>query len=170
MSSRRIACALLALSLTACQHGPLRARRVRACPGEIASTASLSGDFLLRQSVRVESGGETWSLQLVSQLRAGELLLIGFDPLGVELFTLRQRELAVEVDALPPPVLEIPPRNLLRDLHRIRFADALPSETGSESAAKSIRTRADGAERVTIAPAACDYRAEYTTLEFRELR
>jgi len=170
MTSRLLACALLACSLVACQHGPLRARRVRACPGAIASTASLSGDFLLRQSVRIESGGEAWALQLVSQLHAGELRLIGFDPLGVELFSLRQRELAVEVDALPPPALEIPPENLLRDLHRIRFDNAAPADADAGRRAQVDRTRVDGAERATIAPVGCDYRAEYTTLEVRELQ
>jgi hypothetical protein len=112
---------LLALALASCQHWPFGSRALRKCPGDIASTESLAGDFLLRQSVRVERGDSAWSLQLVSQLHEGELRLIGLDPLGVELFTLRQRGRELEVTALPPPMLEIPPENLLRDLHRIRF-------------------------------------------------
>jgi len=137
MSRRAFACLLLALSLWlgACQQWPFRARAVRVCPGALASSESLTGDFLLRQSVRIHADDSTWSLRLISQLRGGELRLIGLDPLGVKLFSLIQRGRKVESDALPPPLLEIPPENLLRDLHRIRFLRV--AEPGSDGVARA---------------------------------
>jgi hypothetical protein len=123
MRSRAIACTLLAAAafVPGCRHWPLRSRAVPDCPGELVATASLPDDFLLRERVRIASGDEIWSLQLIAQKRGDELLLIGLDPLGVKLFTLRQRGTTTSVEALPPPVLEVPPENLLRDLHRVRF-------------------------------------------------
>jgi len=137
MPRRVFACLLLALSfwLGACQQWPFRARAVRGCPGALVSSDSLTGDFLLRQSVRIQANDSTWSLRLISQLHDGELRLIGLDPIGVELFSLIQRGREVESDALPPPLLEIPPENLLRDLHRILFLRV--AEPGSDAVARS---------------------------------
>jgi hypothetical protein len=192
----------LALGLEACRHWPLRARALHDCPGALASTESMTGDFLLQQSVRVQSGDSAWSLRLVSQFRGGELRLVGLDPLGVELFSLLQRGLEVDVDALPPPLLEIPPENLLRDLHRIRFLRlAEPDSDGVghaihgdieivetwkagrltrrsfRSAARDRQRQAEvafsvagNAERATVENFTCRYRAEFTTLDFQELR
>jgi hypothetical protein len=192
----------LSIWLGACQQWPFSTRALRDCPGALASTESMTGDFLLQQSVRVRSGNSAWSLRLVSQLRGGELRLVGLDPLGVELFTLLQQGGEVDVDALPSPLLEIPPENLLRDLHRIRFLRlAEPDSDGvrhairgdieivetweagrlaqrSFSSATRDRQRlakvafsvTGDAERATVENLACRYRAEFTTLEFRELR
>jgi len=204
MHRSHIACILLFLSLGlgACQHWPFRARALRDCPGALAPTESMTGDFLLQQSVRVESGDSAWSLRLVSQFHDGELRLVGLDPLGVELFTLLQRGREVDIDALPPPLLDIPPENLLRDLHRIRFLRlAEPDSDGVGQAVRGdieiIETWKGGrlaqrsfgsarrdrerhaevvfsvvgdAERATVDHFACRYRAEFTTLELRELR
>jgi hypothetical protein len=112
---------VLLLWLAGCAHGPWARRRVPACAGQLVSTDVMDGDFLLRQRVRVEAGGRSFALRLVTQKRGGELLQVGIDPLGAKLFTLRQRGTQVEVDALPAPVLEVEPANFLRDLHRIRF-------------------------------------------------
>jgi|GEM_PF-2710389 len=203
MPRRVLACLLLLpLGLWACQHGPFRARALRDCPGALEPTESMTGDFLLQQSVRVRSADSTWSLRLISQLRGGELRLVGLDPLGVELFALLQRGREVDFDALPPPLLEVPPENLLRDLHRIRFRQVAEHE--ADGVARAVRdgieiveireagrlvrrsfgsttrdrrpraevtfSSAEGAERATVENFACRYRAEFTTLEFRELR
>lgn len=204
MRRRNAACMLLfaAWWLGACQHWPVRARALGDCPGALASTESMTGDFLLQQSVRVRSADSTASLRLVSQLRGGELRLVGLDPVGVELFTLIQRGREVEVTALPPPLLEIPPENLLRDLHRVRFLrlashepdgtrgavtgdieiaetwEAGTLERRSFRSATGDRRRlaevefsvAENALRATVENFACHYRAEFTTLEFQELR
>jgi hypothetical protein len=112
---------VLLLLLAGCLH-PLRpGRHVPSCPGALVSTEAMPGDFLLRQRVRVEAGERRFALRLVTQKRGGELIQVGIDPLGAKLFTLHQRGTRVGVEALPPPVLEVEPTNLLRELHRIRF-------------------------------------------------
>lgn len=113
----------MSLLAAGCRHlpPPLRGRALSACPGSLVATDAIAGDFLVRQRVLVTAGNESWSLQLVAQKRGDELTLLGFHPLGAKLFTLQQRGLRVTADAAPAPLLEIPPRNLLRDFHRERF-------------------------------------------------
>lgn len=117
--------ALLAVSMLAagCRHlpPPLRGRALPDCPGLLLATDAIPGDFLVRQRVLVTAGDQSWPLQLVAQKRGDVLTLVGFHPLGAKLFTLQQRGVRVTVDAAPAPLLEIPPRNLLRDFHRERF-------------------------------------------------
>lgn len=120
-----VAAALLLVGLltTGCRHlpPPLRGRALPDCPGPLVATDAIAGDFLVRQRVRVTARDESWVLQLVAQKRGDELTLLGFHPLGAKLFTLQQRGERITVEAAPPPLLEIPPRNLLRDFHRERF-------------------------------------------------
>ena len=182
----------LALFASGCWHMPLRARKIRECPGALVSTREMTGEFLLRQHVRVESGGEGFAMQLVVQKRGDELVLVGLNPIGAVLFTLRQRGTQIELDSLPPPMLEIPPANLLRDFHRIRTlrvvdpaADGATTSHFGELEIREVREggvlrrrefrpvdglASDGVQlrfepgRVSIANRACDYRAEVVTL------
>jgi len=153
MARRALRAWLLAPALlgAGCLHLPGRARAVPECPGEPVSSDALGGDFLVRQRLRVVHEDRTFALDLVAQKRGGELLLLGFHPLGAKLFTLRQRGLETRVDALPAPALEVPPANALRDF---RSARALDHRVGS---------------RVTIERAECGYRAELTTLSEQAL-
>lgn len=112
--------AALALAV-GCLHAPVRRRAVPDCPGEWVATQAIPGDFLLRQSLVVTRGDRIFALHLVAQKHGDELLLLGLHPLGAKLFTLRQRGLDAQVDALPAPALEIPPLNVLSDFHRARF-------------------------------------------------
>jgi hypothetical protein len=131
----------LVLWLAGCAHLPWGRRHVPVCAGQLVSTDAMAGDFLLRQRVRVEAKGRSIALRLVTQKRGGELLQVGIDPLGAKLFTLRQRGTQVEVDALPAPVLEVEPANLLRDLHRIRFLSV--DEPAPDGSSRTVR---DGTE------------------------
>jgi hypothetical protein len=144
--------AVIAAAL-ACAHASGRARAVPECPGELASTQALAGDFLVRQRMLVTRGDRVFALHLVAQKRGDELLLLGLHPFGAKLFTLRQRGLETSVEALPSPVLEVPPLNVLRDFHR----------------ARSVGLAKAGA-RVTIENDGCGYRAELTTLSEEPLR
>lgn len=114
----------LLLALSGCAHLPGRSRAVPACPGQLVPSAELGGPLLLRQRVRLEAGERRVVLRLITQVRDGDLLLVGIDPLGAKLFSLRQRGSDVEVDALPASVLEVEPVTLLRELHRMRFLSA----------------------------------------------
>jgi hypothetical protein len=125
--TRRAVCGLLLpllLALAGCVHLSGRSRAVPACPGQLVPSADLGGELLLRQRVELEAGERRFVLRMITQVSHGELLLIGIDPLGVKLFTLRQRGSEVEVDALPAPVLEVEPITLLREVHRMRFLSA----------------------------------------------
>jgi hypothetical protein len=140
VSRRFLVAAVLVLPVLVggCRHLPSRSRALPDCPGQWVSTGAIAGDFLLRQQVRIEAGDRVWSLQLVTQKRGDELLLLGLDPFGAKLFTVRQRGLATSVDALPAPLLEVPPLNLLRDLHRERFlALANPGADGTFQATRA---------------------------------
>jgi hypothetical protein len=110
-----------ALLGAACAQWPGRGRSVPDCPGELASTEAIAGDFLVRQRLLVSRGDQVVALQLVAQKRGDELLLLGLHPFGAKLFTLRQRGLETSVEAAPAPALEVPPLNVLRDFHRVRF-------------------------------------------------
>jgi hypothetical protein len=92
----------------------------------LRSTDEIHGDFVLRQRVRVVAEGVDFPFQLVVQKKDRELVLIGLSPLGAKLFTAVQSGRDARVDALPGAVLPIPPRNVLRDLHRFRFPEPYP--------------------------------------------
>jgi uncharacterized protein DUF3261 len=116
-----LAAALLAAGLGAGCALLGRGRAVPECPGELVASEAIAGEFLLRQRWSVSRGDETFSLEVVAQKRGDELVLVGLHPLGAKLFTLRQRGLETRVEAAPAPALEVPPLDLLRDLHRARF-------------------------------------------------
>ncbi len=105
----------------ACVHASGLARAIPECPGDWVATQEIPGDFLLRQQMLVTRGNRVFALHLVVQKRGDELVLVGLHPFGAKLFTLRQRGLETSVEAVPAPVLEVPPLNVLRDLHRARF-------------------------------------------------
>ncbi len=184
---------LLLLLLAGCAHFPDRGRAVPACPGQLVSTAEISGEFLLRQRVKVDARDRRILLRLITQKRGEELLLLGFDPLGAKLFTLRQLGSEVEVDALPAAVLEVEPITLLRDLHRMRFLSApvayvrQGTEIRERWEGSTLRERRfrrvdgrpegvvtvrfeilgpdeEGLERVSIDNGWCGYRVEIVTL------
>jgi hypothetical protein len=95
----------------------------------------MGSDLLLRQRVRVEGAGVDLRLHLVVEKRGGALAVLGFDPIGAKLFSVVQSGVQTQVEALPAAVLAVPPLNLLRDLHRVRFlgAGAPPGGEGSSA-------------------------------------
>lgn len=133
MSPRRralVALALLAAAAagagTGCQalrHGLSRPPRLADCPGPIAPVASLpGGDFLLRERVRVRGGEVDAGFELVAERRGDRLTVVGLNAFGAKAFTVVQRGTAVESVSHLGPMLPVPPRNLLRDLHAARLA------------------------------------------------
>ena len=126
----RRAAGLVGLAFVAASLGcallPLRGRAIDDCPGALVSTRDIAGEFLIRQRVRVDSGARAFAFELAIQKRGDELLVVGLDPLGAKLFAVTQVGVDTTIDALPAPVLEVPPHNVLRDLHRARFLQAEP--------------------------------------------
>jgi hypothetical protein len=149
-----------AVAAAGCRH--LAAiRDVPECPGVLVSTAEMGDDFLWRGSVRVSAEDRFWIFQLVAQKRGEELVLVGIHPLGVKLFTLWQRGDEVQVDAQPAPVLEVPPENLLRDLHRIRFPQTRMS-AGVEVV--FVGSQLEESARAVVRNRSCGVRTEFVTL------
>jgi hypothetical protein len=116
-----IACAAL-LGCSACSSLPMRSRAIPDCPGEIYSTHQIPGNFAARERVTVTAKDLDFPFELVVQKSGDDLVLIGLSPLGAKLFSVVQIGTEPSVDALPAAVLPIPPLNVLRDLHRLRFA------------------------------------------------
>jgi len=114
----------------ACSGPPLAPRPIHDCPAAIHPTDQIHGDFTLREQVTVRFEGGDFPFELVAQKRQRELVLVGLSPMGAKLFTVVQTGSETEVDALPGAVLPIPPLNVLRDLHRLRFS--VPDATMSE--------------------------------------
>jgi hypothetical protein len=121
-SWRLIAILLLALP-SACRHLPWGARAVHECPGALVPTQEIEGEFLLREHLRVTAGDRAFGFELAVQKRGDELVLVGLHPLGAKLFSVRQVGSEVSVEAHPAPALEVPPENVLRDVHRVHFFD-----------------------------------------------
>jgi hypothetical protein len=122
----------------------------RECPGVVVPTQQIEGEFLSRQRVRVQAEGLDWRLTLVIQKRGDTLILVGLDAFGAKEFVLTQSGSDVVVER-PRGRLPLSPTDLLRDLHRTRFARG-----GSESEdGVTLQRSADGA--VTIQHARCGY-------------
>lgn len=134
MTGRRGTLALL-VALAGCRH-LLGAPAISECPGTLRSTDEIEGEFLLRQRMRLSAPDRELSLDLAVEKRDGELVVVGFHPLGARSFSLIQRGRHVEVDAWSRRVLPVPPVNVLRDLHRARFL-ALPPPQGGEGVSEA---------------------------------
>jgi len=114
-----LAC-LVALAL-ACSgiHGP----RIPPCPGSLRDTRQIEGDWVRHERVRVKGQEVDESFGLVVQKRGTRLLLVGLTPLGAKAFSVTQIEGEIRTRSYLGPALRVPPENVLRDLHRIRFLD-----------------------------------------------
>jgi hypothetical protein len=112
----------------------------------------------IRERARVQGEDLDWRLELVTQKRGDELVLVGLDAFGAKSFVVTQRGSEVDVER-PRGRLPLPPANLLRDLHRARFAPegALP-EPG-------VTIARPGPDEVTIEHARCGYRIQLVTFE-----
>jgi hypothetical protein len=130
----------------------------RECPGVLVPTQQIEGEFLQRQSVRVQGDGIDWRLSLVAQKRGDSLLLIGLDAFGGKQFRVTQTGSEVAVER-PRGRLPLPPVNLLLDWQRVRLA----KPGAAPEAGVSITRAADGG--VTIEHASCGYRVTFVALE-----
>jgi len=114
----------------ACSCLPLAPRSIPDCPGAVRSTDEIPGDFAIRERVTVWAEGVDFPFELIVQKRGRELVLVGLSPMGAKLFSVVQTGVETDVDALPGALLPIPPLNVLRDLHQMRFS--VPDATRSD--------------------------------------
>ncbi len=112
--------------------------RIPECPGFLVPTGEIPGDFVVSQRMRVTSGSVNAGFDLAVQKSGDELVVVGFTTLGAKAFVLTQRGTRVEVHDLLGRASPLPPRNILRDIHRIEFA-TLQSAPFYESATQAVR-------------------------------
>jgi hypothetical protein len=129
--------ALLA-GLVACAHLPGAPRALRECPGTLRSTDEIVGDFRLQQRVRIRSGEREIALRIAVEKRGRRLVVVGLNAFGAVVFQSVQTGGALTLDALPAPALEVPPVNVLRDLHRVRFL-AAETPQDADGTAQAVR-------------------------------
>ena len=135
---RRAAAIPLAALGLACRHLLGLPAALPDCPGELLATQALPGDFLRREAVRMRGDRIDVALELAVQRRGDALVLVGFSPLGIRLFTVTQQGLATTVDAPFGRALPVPPLNVLRDLHRVRFLAAGEPPPGEETSTRVV--------------------------------
>ena len=116
-----ITTSILISFVSACSGFPHAPHSIEDCPAEIRSTDEIPGEFTIRQRVTVSTEDLKFPFELIVQKKGRELVLIGLSPMGAKLFSVIQTGIETDVDALPRAVLPIPPLNVLRDLHRLRF-------------------------------------------------
>jgi hypothetical protein len=96
-------------------------------PGTLVPTGDIAGNFLMRQRIDYRYGDAVGSFEAAIQKRCEELTVVGFTPFGTLAFSIRQRDLEVEVESRMPGPWPFPLRFVLIDVHRSFF---LP--TGSD--------------------------------------
>jgi len=152
-TARRAATAAAALLIGCTTLELARTPRIADCPGPLLPTADIpGGDFRLRERVRIAGAGVDLSLELLAERRADRMVVIGWNAFGARAFSIVQTGLDVESDAPLGRALEIPPENVLRDLHEARFRHP---DTGDETA---------------VHRPGCDYAATFVRVERRPLR
>jgi len=114
--------ALGALARCAAPGVPTAAPQVAALPAVPQDAA-----FRLRQQLRFEYAGSSGSVEMLVQVRCGELTAIGFAPFGARAFTLIQRGRELEVTQHLPGSWPFAPEYIARDIHRALLVP-LPAE------------------------------------------
>jgi hypothetical protein len=113
------AAALAALVLAGC--GPRRpAGEGPGYPGELQPPERFASDFLLRQELEVQLGGERTRFQAALQRRGATLTLLVLTPMGTRAFVIEQQGLDVRFTSYLPEGREppFPPRYVLLDVQR----------------------------------------------------
>jgi hypothetical protein len=124
--------------------------RIAPCPGPIPSVHTLPpGDFVLRERVRYDGTEVSTGFLLVVERRGERLVVVGLNAFGAKAFSVAQQGLEVEDTSHLGRALQVPPRNVLRDLYAARLG----------------QTRAPG--RVRVERPECGYTATFVNESHR---
>jgi len=104
-------------------------------PWVLQDPSAFGSDFLWRQRLVAQFGGDELSLQAVMQKRGNVLTIIGIGPAGNKAFVLTQKGQAVSFRLLMPRALPFPPRFILHDIQRAW----LPLNASTPAPADGIR-------------------------------
>jgi CubicO group peptidase (beta-lactamase class C family) len=101
----------------------------------------MGADFTLQARYRVASGGRDEVVLLAAEKRGERLVVLGFDPLGTELFAVVQEDgAAPRRERHLRPLFPFAPENALRDLVEARFPEPVDA-LGGARADRASRTR-----------------------------
>ena len=150
--------ALLVVLLCGCAS--LSPRPIADCPGPLASFDEIPPGTRLRERVRVEAGEHVQSFTLVLERQDDRAVVVAHDAIGAKLFSVVDREGDTDVEAMPAPVLLIPPLNVVRDLHRARFITDMEGDDPRVFDSVS----AVGLPVTTIEHVACGYTAHFVSM------
>jgi hypothetical protein len=81
----------------------------------------MGASFRARYAVRVRHRDVDEHFTLFVELGEGELVLVGLNPFGAEVFTLVQSGTVAAQRGDVLPGFPVPPENVLGDFHRMRF-------------------------------------------------
>jgi len=130
---RTVCAALLtggaALTFSACATLRLltyRPARLQRCPGALVSSELIGGDFRIRMQIHISAANVDTGYDLVVQKRGTRLIMIGLTRFGAKAFSVVQEGKRLQVDSALGPATVVPPENVLRDIHRVRFISAGP--------------------------------------------
>jgi hypothetical protein len=121
----------------------------------------------LRARMRVSAGRREIGLEVVARETGGDLVVVGFTPYGVRLFTVRQEGREVSVEAAASRDVGPLPFFVMDALHRLYFAGAssAPSD-GVSIEYPGVSRAAESADApVAIRNSRCGYEAVVVTLE-----
>lgn len=122
--SARLLVVLVALGLACGPRGGETTPPVVEGPGyptQMVDPASIAGDFVVEQEVRMTHPRGENTFRAVLQKRGGELVLLGLAPHGGRAFLLKQTAAGVEFESFMPFELPFPPEYILHDVHRTWF-------------------------------------------------
>lgn len=105
----------LALALVAC------ASRPSAQLGGLTPSHELAPPFVVQQKLHGRHGERALSLDVVVQLSAGKLTLVGLTPFGSRAFVLEQVGTTIKLEKVMPGELPLDPQRVLADVHRVFF-------------------------------------------------
>lgn len=129
-----------------------RPARLAECPGILVPSEQIDGDFLSRMQIQITSEHVAVGYDLILQKKGDRLVLIGLTRFGAKAFSVVQVGRHLEVESTMGPATQVPPANILRDLHRARFLGAGPAPASgvveSQRDGESLRdTWSDGTLR-----------------------
>jgi hypothetical protein len=156
----------LALCSLACA-GPGASKHADRCEVAPIPSNEIPEGLDLRARMRIAAGSREIGLEVVGRESGGDLVVVGFTPYGVRLFTVRQEEREVSVEAAASRGVGPLPFFVMDALHRLYFAGAsrAPSDGVSIEYPEVSGAAASADAPVTIRNSRCGYEAVVVTLE-----
>jgi hypothetical protein len=127
-------------ALLGCGRGERRIVMSTSDPAEYPSVLheprTLPYDFMVRQTITINARHNNntkptkASFEAVVQKQGDTLLIVGFGPMNVKVFTITQQGNRIEFVQYMGPTFPFSPRNILVDVHRVFFKHLPPPEVG----------------------------------------